>query len=75
MPDNEIKDPVLACGEDKATKPNAVLREIECGAKSNFGIAFRGSMKLEVLDTFKSDVNFWCVVHQFGMTGTLKLES
>jgi hypothetical protein len=72
VPDNEIKDPVLACGEDKAAKPNAVLRETECGISSNFGIAFRGSMKLEVLDTFKSDVNFWCVVHQFGMTGTLK---
>ena len=61
--DNEARDLVLACGEDKATKPNAVLREIECGAASQFGI----------LDTFKNDVNFWCVIHLSGMTGTLKL--
>ncbi len=71
--DNETKDPVLACGEDKSAKPNAVLREIECGAASNFGIKFRGSMKLEVLDTFRGDTSFWCVVHKFGMTGTLRL--
>jgi hypothetical protein len=73
--DNEAKDLVLACGEDKAAKPNAVLQEIECGATSNFGIPYRGSMKLQVLDTFTSDVNFWCVVHVGMMTGTLKLKS
>ncbi len=72
--DNEARDLVLACGEDKATKPNAVLREIECGAASQFGMEFQGSMKLEILDTFKNDVNFWCVIHLSGMTGTLKLK-
>jgi hypothetical protein len=71
---NQTKDPVLACGEDANAKPNAVLREIECGATSQFGAAFTGSMKLEVLNTFTSDTNFWCVIHQFGMTGTLKLK-
>ena len=70
--DNEARDLVLACGEDKATKPNAVLREIECGAASQFGIEFQGSMKLEILDTFKNDVNFWCVIHLSGMTGKPK---
>lgn len=72
--DNENRDIVLACGEDKAAKPNAVLQEIECGAKSNFGQAFMGSLKLQLLPTFKNDVNFWCTEHLFGMTGTLKLK-
>jgi hypothetical protein len=72
--DNETKDPVLACGEDKSAKPNAVLREIECGAASKFGIRYVGSMKLEVLDTFTGDINFWCTVHHFLMTATLKLK-
>jgi plastocyanin len=71
---NETRDPVLACGEDKSAKPNAVLREIECGNASQFGVPFKGSMKLEVLDTFKEDTSFWCVVHRFGMTGKLKLK-
>jgi hypothetical protein len=66
---------VLACSEDKATKPNAVLQEIECGAKSNFGMAFMGSLKLQLLPTFTSDVSFWCTEHLFGMTGTLKLKT
>jgi hypothetical protein len=64
----------LACGEDANAKPNAVLREIECGAASQFGVAFTGSMELEVLNAFTSDTNFWCVIHQFGMTGTFKLK-
>jgi hypothetical protein len=72
--DNQTTAPVLACGEDQATKPNAVLRETECGAKSQFGRSFSGSMKLEVLDTFTNDVNFWCTEHFFMMTGTLKLK-
>jgi hypothetical protein len=71
---NQTTEPVLACGEDKATKPNAVLRETECGAKSQFGHDFTGSMKLEVLSTFTNDVNFWCTEHFFMMTGTLKLK-
>jgi hypothetical protein len=72
--DNQTAAPVLACGEDKATKPNAVLREIECGANSQFGQNFTGSMKLELLGTFTNDVNFWCTEHFFMMTGTLKLK-
>ncbi|SRR6266568_6884126 len=72
--DNEARELVLACGEDKTKKPNAVLREIECGPASHFGEEFKGSMKLEILDTFKDDVNFWCVIHLSGMTGTLKLK-
>lgn len=68
---------VLACGEDAAAKPNAVLREIECGAASKFGIPFPGpfpsSMKLEVWSTFRDPVDFYCVVHRNGMAGTFKL--
>jgi hypothetical protein len=73
---NEIRDPVTnpvwACGQAKSDA--AVLREIECGAASKFGVKYAGSMKLEVMDTFKGDINFWCVVHHFMMTGTLKLK-
>ena len=70
---NETKAPVWTCGV--ATKPDtAVLREIECGAASQVGVKYSGSMKLEVLGTFKADVNFWCFVHHFAMTGTLKLK-
>jgi hypothetical protein len=72
--DNENRGLVLACGEDKATKPNAVLQEIECGAASKFGLAFSGSLKLQLLPTFTSDVNFWCTEHLNGMMGTLKLK-
>jgi hypothetical protein len=71
---NKNTELVLACGEDKAKKPNAVLRETECGAKSQFGQNFTGSMKLEVLSTFTNDVNFWCTEHFFMMTGKLKLK-
>lgn len=67
---NEDKVPVQACGENK---PDAVLREIACGAASQFGKAFQGTMKLEVTNKFKADTHFWCIVHKFGMTGTLKL--
>lgn len=73
-PATEIKDPVLACGEASSAKPNAVLKEIDCGAESKFGVKYVGSMKLEVLSTFKDDVDFWCVVHTDAMTGTLKLK-
>jgi len=72
--DNQTTEPVLACGEDRTKKPNAVLRETECGGKSNFGQNFTGSMKLEVLSTFTNDVNFWCTEHFFMMTGTLRLK-
>jgi hypothetical protein len=72
---NETRDLVIACGEQPASKPNAVLAETECGgASSKFGVPFTGSMKLEVLKTFQADTNFWCVIHRFGMTGILKLK-
>ncbi|MER8499373.1 hypothetical protein [Mesorhizobium sp. M1142] len=68
----EAKDLVWACGQDKG--PNAVLRETDCGAASQFGVQFKGKMRLEVLDTFKDPVDFWCVIHLAGMRGTLKLK-
>jgi hypothetical protein len=72
-PPVEDKSPVLACGEDKTAKPNAVLREIDCGAASKFGVTFTGSLQLEVMDTFKDPVDFYCVIHKAGMAGVLKL--
>ena len=75
QPPTENKDPVVACGEDKNSKPNAVLRELDCGTQSKFGVKFTGSMRLEVLNTFKDDVYFWCVVHRAAMAGTLKLKA
>jgi hypothetical protein len=73
-PPVEDKSPVLACGEDSSAKPNAVLRELDCGAASKFGVAFTGSMRLEVMNTFKEPVDFYCVIHHAGMAGTLKLQ-
>jgi len=70
----ETKEFVLACGEDPTSKPNAVLREVNCGAASNFAKTFTGTMRLEVLDTFKADTNFYCTVHKGRMSGTLKLK-
>ncbi|MDE5464929.1 hypothetical protein [Bradyrhizobium sp. CSS354] len=70
----EDKSPVLACGEDATAKPNAVLRELDCnGTTSKFGVAFTGSLRLEVTDKFKDPVDFFCVIHKGGMPGVLKL--
>lgn len=69
----ETKDPVLACGEDPKSKPNAVLRETDCAGASKAGVSFRGSLKLEVMDTFKDDLNFWCVIHKGMMPGVIKV--
>jgi hypothetical protein len=74
QPPMETKDLVVACGEDKSSKPNAVLRELDCGGASKFGVKFTGSMRLEVLPAFKGETNFWCVVHHAAMAGTLKLK-
>jgi hypothetical protein len=71
----EITDPVLACKEAESSKPNAVLREIECGTASKFNVRFVGSLKLEVLAKFKDPVNFYCVQHKGAMPGTLKLKA
>ena len=70
------EDLVMKCGETTTTKPNAVLKE-DCapGAQSQFGQPFTGSMKLIVLDKFKQDVPFWCVVHKGIMRGVLKLQA
>jgi hypothetical protein len=65
---------VLACGEDSASKPDAVLQEVECGAASQFAKRYTGSMKLEVLDKFVADTHFWCIIHFDGMWGLLKLK-
>jgi hypothetical protein len=69
------KSPVLACGEDASSKPNAVLREQDCGATSNFGVASPPprNLRLEVMNTFKDPVDFYCVIHKNGMPGVLKL--
>lgn len=69
----ETKDPILACGEDPKSKPNAVLRETDCSGASKVGVTFKGSLKLEVMDTFKDDLNFWCVVHRAAMPGVIKV--
>jgi hypothetical protein len=65
-------DLVIACGEEM--REGAVLREIECGAASQFGKPFVGTLKLEVLDTFSADTNFWCVIHRGSMWGVLKVK-
>jgi hypothetical protein len=70
----EIRDPVIACGEAEGSKPNAVLKEIDCGATSKFGVAYKGSLKLVVLATFKDPVDFYCFVHKAAMPGALKLK-
>jgi hypothetical protein len=67
------KNPVQACGEDASSKPNAVLRELDCGATSHFGVALPGNLRLEVMNTFKDPVDFYCVIHKNGMPGVLKL--
>jgi hypothetical protein len=74
-PPTEITDPVLACGEAEDSKPNAVLREIECGATSNFNKLFVGSLKLEVLPKFTGPIDFYCKQHRAAMPGTLKLKA
>ena len=66
---------VLACGEQADAKPNHVMREVECGASSLFGKRLTAPMKLEVVDKFQSDVNFWCIFHTGDMWGTFKLKA
>ena len=68
-------DLVLSCGEDPGSKPNAVLRELECGAASKFNKVLTSPMKLEVTEKFQGDIHFWCIVHKQGMWGTLKLKT
>lgn len=77
-PGNQTPSPkldlVLACGEDPSSKPNAVLRETECGATSQFN-KVTTSVKFEVTDKFQGDVHFWCIIHKSEMWGTFKLRS
>ncbi|MER8790165.1 hypothetical protein NKH71_20280 [Mesorhizobium sp. M0983] len=68
----EAKDLVWACGQGEGS--NAVLHETDCGAASQFGVQFKGKMRLEVLNGFTDPVDFWCVIHRAGMRGTLKLK-
>lgn len=70
----ESKDLVLACGDNKNSKPNAVLQEINCGPSSKFGVITTGNMQLQVLGTFKDETDFWCVRHKQFMSGVLKLK-
>lgn len=73
----EAKGLVLACGEDPQSKPDAVLRETGCtGNPSVFGDenGFNGTLKLDIVDNFGVDVNFWCVIHKKKMWGTIKLK-
>jgi hypothetical protein len=68
----EITAPVISCGE--SDNNTAVLKEIECGTKSKFDVIFTGTLKLQVLQTFKGDLNFWCVQHTNVMWGTITLQ-
>jgi hypothetical protein len=70
----EDKEFVWACGEDKTTKPNAVLQEINCTGNSKFGLPITGGMQLIVLPTFMDETDFWCVLHKGMMIGVLKLK-
>src|SRR5262249_54528254 len=98
---SESKDFVLTCGEVQQSKPNAVLREIECEDKNRcecmrdptlthpcspplqscFGVPIKdgiagpekGMLKLQVMDNFKGQVHFWCLVHRKIMWGTIEL--
>jgi hypothetical protein len=73
--DVETKDLVWTC-ENKTKPDGAVLRQKGCESPPvpKFGEEFTGSMQLEVMDTFKDDINFWCVIHNAAMRGTLKLK-
>jgi len=74
-PSDKFLDAVLACGETPASKPKAVLKEVcAAGAASNFNKIFVGTLKLEVMNTFTTPVDFFCVQHKDGMPGTLKLK-
>jgi hypothetical protein len=71
----EFRDAVVACKEDPKSKPNAVMREIDCGSAAKFGVkSFKGPMRLEVLQTFGPDLDFHCTIHTTAMPGTLKLK-
>jgi hypothetical protein len=72
----QTTEAVLACGDPENAKPNAVLRELDCGPTSKIGIRLNNGAKLrlEVLDKFSDEVDFWCVVHLGQMLGSLKLK-
>jgi hypothetical protein len=71
----ETKDPIILCSDPAGSKPNAVLREINCAADTQVGKPYVGSLKLEVLPTFHDPVDFWCWVHKALMPGTLALKA
>jgi hypothetical protein len=74
-PSDKFLDAVLACGETPASKPKAVLKEVcAAGAASHFNKIFVGTLKLEVMNTFTTPVDFYCVQHKDGMPGILKLK-
>jgi hypothetical protein len=66
---------VWACGQPESEETKkAVLREVECGAKSNFNKIYIGEMKLEVTNNIGGDVSFWCFKHTSLMPGLIKLK-
>lgn len=66
---------VWPCGQPESEETKkAVLREVECGAESNFNKVYIGEMKLEVTDNFGGDVSFWCFKHTSLMPGIIKLK-
>jgi hypothetical protein len=75
-PITTTEDPVLKCGEAGGPKEKTAVLKEDCapGAASQFGLTFKGSMKLIVTDKFKNDVPFWCVKHKGIMRGVLKLQ-
>lgn len=71
----ETRDPIQLCTDAPNSKPNAVLRETQCGADTQVGKQFVGSLRMEVLPAFHDSVDFHCVVHKGLMPGTLSLKA
>ena len=69
-------DLVQRCGETEQNKPKAVLRELCDGntTTTQYAEPFVGTMRLQVLSTFKPDFKFWCIFHREVMQGVLRLK-
>ena len=71
-------DLVVRCGDDPNTMKGAVLQELDCqpGQASKVDIRFRnGTLRLQVLQTFRDPMDFLCTAHGDTMSGVLKLQS
>jgi hypothetical protein len=73
---------VWSCAQP-ATDPSttgAVLREMPCSGTSTIfnppgpNKATFGKLRLQVLDNFAGDVNFWCTIHTSVMWGVIRLK-